>query len=210
MIGAGSTRGPHTHNCWPLVLKGSFFLLSLQWPLKRKLGAHFEEEMIVRIPLLITKCALKKASESERQCFLKKTIYYLFIHLFLACWVFLAGHMLSLVAASKGLLQLWDTGFSLWWLLLCVCVCVCVCVGSITQSYPTLCNLMDYSPPGSSVHGIFQARILEWVAISYFRGSFQSKIKPKALASPASAKRFFSRASALEHEVFASCSRQDQ
>ena len=44
-----------------------------------------------------------------------------------------------------------------------------------TQSYPTLCEPMDHSSPGSSVHGIFQARILEWVAISYFRGSFQSR-----------------------------------
>ena len=33
------------------------------------------------------------------------------------------------------------------------------------QSWPNLCDPMDYSPPGSSVHGIFQARILEWVAI---------------------------------------------
>ena len=45
----------------------------------------------------------------------------------------------------------------------CVCVCVCVCA----QSRPALCNPMDRSPPGSSVHGIFQARILELVAISY-------------------------------------------
>ena len=36
----------------------------------------------------------------------------------------------------------------------------------------TLCDLMDYSPPGSSVHGISQARILEWVAISFSRGVF--------------------------------------
>ena len=36
---------------------------------------------------------------------------------------------------------------------------------------PTLCDPMDYSPPGSSVHGILQARILEWVAISFSRGS---------------------------------------
>ena len=35
------------------------------------------------------------------------------------------------------------------------------------QSWPTLCNPMDYSLPGSSVHGIFQARILEWVDISF-------------------------------------------
>ena len=41
------------------------------------------------------------------------------------------------------------------------------------QSYASLCNSMDCSPPGSSVHGIFQARILEWVAISFSRGSSQ-------------------------------------
>ena len=41
----------------------------------------------------------------------------------------------------------------------------------VTQSCPTLCNLMDCSPPGFSVHGIFQARILEWVAISFSRAS---------------------------------------
>ena len=37
----------------------------------------------------------------------------------------------------------------------------------VTRSCPTLCNPMDWSPPGSSVHGMFQARILEWVAISF-------------------------------------------
>ena len=35
----------------------------------------------------------------------------------------------------------------------------------------TLCSPVDYSPPGSSVHGILQARILEWVALPFFRGS---------------------------------------
>jgi len=35
----------------------------------------------------------------------------------------------------------------------------------VAQSCPTLSDLMDCSPPGSSVHGIFQARVLEWVAI---------------------------------------------
>ena len=38
------------------------------------------------------------------------------------------------------------------------------------QLCPTLCNPMDSSPPGSSVHGIFQARVLEWVAIAFSRG----------------------------------------
>ena len=39
------------------------------------------------------------------------------------------------------------------------------------QSCPTLCNAIDYSPPGSSVHGLLQARILEWVAMPSSRGS---------------------------------------
>ena len=38
----------------------------------------------------------------------------------------------------------------------------------VAQSCPTLCDPMDYSLPGSSIHGIFQARILEWVAIAFF------------------------------------------
>ena len=37
----------------------------------------------------------------------------------------------------------------------------------VAQSYPTLSDLMDGSLPGSSIHGIFQARVLEWVAISF-------------------------------------------
>ena len=40
----------------------------------------------------------------------------------------------------------------------------------MAQSCLTLCHSMDCSLPGSSVHGIFQARLLEWVAISFFRG----------------------------------------
>ena len=55
---------------------------------------------------------------------------------------------------------------------MCVCVCVCVCVyAQSLQLCLTLCNPRDCSPPGSSVHGILQARILEWVAISSSRGS---------------------------------------
>ena len=49
-------------------------------------------------------------------------------------------------------------------------ILVCVCV-LVAQLCPTLCDPMDCSPPGSSVHGILQARILEWVAISFSRGS---------------------------------------
>ena len=50
------------------------------------------------------------------------------------------------------------------------------CCCSITMLCPTLCDPMDCSPSGSSVHGISQARILEWVAISFSRGSFQGLI----------------------------------
>ena len=42
----------------------------------------------------------------------------------------------------------------------------------VTQSCPTLCDPVDCSPPGSSVHGSLQARILEWVAIPFSRGIF--------------------------------------
>ena len=45
----------------------------------------------------------------------------------------------------------------------------------VTQFCLTLCDPMDCSPPGSSIHGILQARILEWVAISFSRGSSQPR-----------------------------------
>ena len=48
----------------------------------------------------------------------------------------------------------------------------------VTQSCPTLCDPMDCSPPGSSAHGVFQTRVLEWVAISFSRGSSQATGKP--------------------------------
>ena len=68
-----------------------------------------------------------------------------------------------------------------------VCVCVCVCVCLLAQSCPTLCDLMDYSPPISSVHGIFPARILKWLAISPPKRSSQHLPNPGIkLASPTS------------------------
>ena len=45
----------------------------------------------------------------------------------------------------------------------------------VSKSCLSLCNPTDHSSPGSSVHGILQARILEWVTISYSRGSSQSR-----------------------------------
>ena len=51
-------------------------------------------------------------------------------------------------------------------------VCVCACVHVHAQLCLTLCDPMDCSSPGFSVHGIFQVRILEWVSIFCSRGSF--------------------------------------
>ena len=47
----------------------------------------------------------------------------------------------------------------------------------VAQSCLTLSDPMDYSLPGSSTHGIFQARVLEWVVIAFSRGSSQPRAK---------------------------------
>ena len=55
---------------------------------------------------------------------------------------------------------------------------------SVVQPCPTLCDPVDCSPPGRCVHGILQARILEWVVISFSRGSSQRSyviVKTKSL-----------------------------
>ena len=54
-------------------------------------------------------------------------------------------------------------------------VCLSKSESEVAQSCPTLCDPVDCSPPGSSVHGILQARVLEWVAISFSRGSSQPR-----------------------------------
>ena len=51
----------------------------------------------------------------------------------------------------------------------------------VAQPSPTLCDPMDCSPSGSSVHGILQARILEWVAMPSCRGLPNPGIKPASL-----------------------------
>ena len=63
-------------------------------------------------------------------------------------------------------------------------ILMCVYVKSL-KPCPTLCDLMDCSPPGSSVYGILQARILEWVAKPL------PGMENTSLMSPALADRFF-------------------
>ena len=66
------------------------------------------------------------------------------------------------------------------------------------QSCPTLCNPMDCSLPGSSVHGIFQARILERVAMPSSKGSCQPRMDPGSLNSPAFPGTFFTTSATWE------------
>ena len=70
-------------------------------------------------------------------------------------------------------------------------LCFSAHVCSVTQSWPTLCSPMDSSVPGSSVQGIFQARILEWVAISYSISYPWSRDQTESFVSPALAGAFF-------------------
>ena len=75
----------------------------------------------------------------------------------------------------------------------------CVCVHA--QSCLTLCNPMNCSLPSSSVHGIFQARILEWVAISSSRASYSPRVEPMSPALPALAGGFFTAEPSGKHPL---------
>ena len=72
-----------------------------------------------------------------------------------------------------------------------------MCAKSL-QSCPTLCYPMDCSLPGSSVHGILQARILEWVAMSFSRGSSQPMDGTLVSMSPALSGGFFTTSTTWE------------
>ena len=69
---------------------------------------------------------------------------------------------------------------------------MCVHAKSL-QSCPTFCDPMDCNPPGSSAHGILQARILEWIAMPFpSPGDLPDPgVEPTSLMSPALAGRFF-------------------
>ena len=67
-----------------------------------------------------------------------------------------------------------------------VCILVLSCF-----SHVRLCDHMAHSPPGSSVHGILQERILEWVAVRLLRDLSESGIEPTSLMFPALVGKFF-------------------
>ena len=64
-------------------------------------------------------------------------------------------------------------------------------VHAVTPLGSTICDPMDCSPPGSSVHGISQARILEGLTISFSRGSSESRNQTTSPESPAFVSEFF-------------------
>ena len=72
------------------------------------------------------------------------------------------------------------------------------CVWSVTQSYSTLCDPLDCSPPDSSVHGILQARMLEWVAKASSRGSSPPRDQTHVSMSPVLTGRFFTTSTTWE------------
>ena len=78
-----------------------------------------------------------------------------------------------------------------------VCVCTCVCM-PLRSVGTILWESIGSSLPGSSVHGIFQVRIQEWISISFSRGSFWPGIEATSLVSPALAAGFFTSV-ALDH-----------
>ena len=113
--------------------------------------------------------------------------------------------------------RLWSCGCAVWKLLkLYTCIVdswttwvwtarVYLCVCAPWLSYVQLCDSVDCSPPGPSVHRIFQARTLEWVSIPTPGDLPDPGIKPSSLASPALSGRFFTTVPTgkpLTHEFF--------
>ena len=91
--------------------------------------------------------------------------------------------MTCLLVYTLQIKSAYDNFFPFLFILMSVCVLV-------TQLCPTLCDPMDYSPPGFSVHGILQARILEWIAIPFSRVTSQPRVKPWSPALQASSLPF--------------------
>ena len=92
------------------------------------------------------------------------------------------------MSSSRSFMVYWNLGFQsilnafLYMTWVCVCVCVCVCACTCTQSCLTLCNLLDCSPPGSSTHRIFQARITGVGCQSLLQGIFPTQgLSPRLL-----------------------------
>ena len=99
---------------------------------------------------------------------------------------------LSMAHTNWEILRKWQIVIYTWTIPVSIILCQIfvynslnhVCV-KLLQLCPTLCDPMDYSPPGSSVHGILQAKILEWVVMPSSRESPNPGIEPASSAAPA-------------------------
>ena len=107
------------------------------------------------------------------------------------CW----GHLLMFTFRSMEMGA--QRAQAAYWKLLVNNSVTCVHAKSL-QSCPTLCNPMDCSPPGSSVHEILQARILEWVAMPFSRDRPDPGFKPTSPISPALTGGFFTASTTWE------------
>ena len=127
---------------------------------------------------------------------LKKNTYihiyiYIYTDIYIYIYIYTDIHILILFAIHLKLAQhckLTRTNFFTWATvgigIIYFSPCMCSC--SVAQLCPTLCNPMDCSQSGSSVQGIFQARVLEWVAISSSKGSSWSRDQTHVSWSPVS------------------------
>ena len=86
-----------------------------------------------------------------------------------SCYLTLPLHLFTLAITSSSFLRV------------CFCFVIFTVLSKSLQSFPTLCDPIDGSPPGSPVPGILQARILEWVAIS-FSNAWKWNVKVKSLS----------------------------
>ena len=80
-------------------------------------------------------------------------------------WILLSIH--SLLEQKR----IWETMYQILIIGYFTVITYCYCCCSFAESYPTFCNPMDCSPSGFSVYEVLQSRILEWVTISFSRGS---------------------------------------
>ena len=76
-----------------------------------------------------------------------------------------------------------------------------MCCAKLLQSCLTLCDPMDCSLPGSSVHWILQARILQWVAMPFSRDLPDPGIEPMSLMSPSLSGGFFTTSAIWEAKI---------
>ena len=105
----------------------------------------------------------------------------------------LLSRFLHLLYALHACHSLWGVKSQKMLIILCFLLIYSArgCACSVIQSCPSLCDPMDCSPSGSSVHGILQARILEWAAISSPGELPNPGIRPKSLTSSALTGEFF-------------------